>query len=141
MTGCSHAEKRVEEKIATQSPVKNSAELSHEAHFLIETNPIFTHEQKLKLYDLQKQTQLKLNILREESMKIRMLLIEEITGEVNHSKELEVIKSKLKNNEEQRVETYFAAIRNANEILGRKSEQKKRAEFMKDFVGFRDHLD
>ena len=139
-TACSHTEKKVEEKIASEPKINNSAELGSEAHFLIESNSGFTAEQREKLFALQQETHLKLTKLREESLKIRMLLIEEVTGENYSGKELAVVKNKLKKNEDEKLQTYFHAIHKANDILGRKSERQKRIDFMSDFIGMHDRF-
>src|ERR1035437_2095146 len=114
--GCSHTEKKIDEKITTEPKVKNSDELGNEAHFLIESNPDFTPEQREKLFALQKETHLKLAKIHEESLKIRLLLIQEVTAEKYNDKELSVIKDKMKKNEDEKLQTYFHAIHQANAI-------------------------
>ena len=132
--GCSHTSKKVDQKIAAEPTIKNSEELNAEASALIVGNPSFTPEQKNKLLALQKKNIETLKGLREQGLKIRALLIQEVTNTNYNEKEVKVIESKLRKNENEKLKTYFYAIEDVNKILGRESEQEKRQELMRDLI-------
>jgi hypothetical protein len=52
----------------------------------------------------------------------------------------DTVKNKLKKNEDEKLKTFFHAIHEVNDILGRKSERQKRADFMRDFIGMHDRF-
>ena len=134
VAGCAHTSKEVDEKISAEPPVKNSEELAVKARALINSNPNINLEQKSKLFELQDKIRSELMALQEENLKIRALLIQEITSDDYRESKAIVIKNRLKKNENKKLLTYFNAVDEANEILGRENEQEKRLELMRNTV-------
>ena len=128
--GCAHTAKKVDQEISTEPPVKDSTELSVKARALINSSTSINPEQKTKLLALQEKTTAELKDLQAQSLKIRSLLIQEVTGSDYNEKEIWVIKNRLKKNESQKLLTYFNAVDEANKILGRDSELERRQELM-----------
>jgi len=123
---CAHtkAERNVDQKIQNDSaPPANSAELSQKAADIIITSPDINEDQRSRLMDLHDKTSSTLVHLREQSLKLRDILITDITTPNFSESEMRVIKKRLKDIEDQRLTVIFDAIDKADVILGRKLAQ------------------
>jgi hypothetical protein len=93
-------DQNVDAKLAQTPPVSGPAELNKDASNTIASAPGITDDQRTKLIVIQKSTEEKLAKLREESLKMRELLIQEVVR-TDHYNDNEVnrIKSRLKDME------------------------------------------
>lgn len=77
-----------------------------------------TNEQKAKLLQLQRNTQDRSIQLRDQSYKLRSLLIEDLSAKNYDQDEVEAIKNRLKKIEDQRLQLIYTAVDQASAILG-----------------------
>lgn len=138
--GCAQTSKNINQEVMAET-TSNSEQLSAEAHNLIDSNPSFTPDQKQKLLALHKRTHEVLTELREETYKLRALLLEKLTTGNSDTNEVSSLRGKLEYNENQKLQTYFSALDQVNEILGRESPQSNRQEIMEAMDDSRDRHD
>jgi hypothetical protein len=77
-----------------------------------------SNEQKAKLLQLQRDTQDKSIQLRDQSYKLRSLLIQDLAAKNYDLDEVEAIKDRLKKIEDQRLQLIYTAVDQASAILG-----------------------
>jgi hypothetical protein len=119
-------DQNVDAKLAQTPPVSGPAELNKDASNTIATAPGITDDQRAKLIAIQKTIQEKLGKLREESLKMRELLIQEVVRTENYNdNEVNRIKSRLKDVENKRLATLFKGLDQANDVLGHKTQRKQ----------------
>jgi hypothetical protein len=119
-------DQNVDAKLAQTPPVSGPAELNKDASNTIASAPGITDDQRTKLIVIQKSTEEKLAKLREESLKMRELLIQEVVR-TDHYNDNEVnrIKSRLKDIENKRLTTLFKGLDQANDVLGHQTQRKQ----------------
>src|SRR5439155_657173 len=86
-------------------------------------------DQRAQLFSIRDQARADLENLRLESLKLRSVLIKDIVSSKYNPAEIELIKSKLRGVEDERISTLFRAIRKSNLTLGRFASAGARAEF------------
>lgn len=121
LSSCAHqksAEKELDQKLAQENTV-TTHELRKEGAKAIETAPNLTAEQKRKLMDLRAQVARENDRLVKESVKLRSLLVQDMMAEKYDVAEVDLIKRRLRKNENQRLSLAFDSIEQANQILGR----------------------
>jgi len=115
--GCaSDANKRLDQKIGHEPPVKNTSELNKEIQTTIDQDSSLTPDQKEKLTKLRKETAQKLLALRQESLKLRDILIRDFESE--NDEEIDLIHERMKDLNDQQVSVLFHSVREGNKILG-----------------------
>ena len=126
-SGCAHTatEKKLDQKLAEQSAVKSSSELGLEADQMINSAVGLTAEQRTQLVLLRETTRKEMDQLRDESLKLRVVLIKDVVSKQYESKEVSLIKKRIKKVENKRLQLIFGAIDKANKILGREAVQNQ----------------
>ncbi|MGZ3708810.1 MAG: hypothetical protein ACXVBC_07865 [Bdellovibrionota bacterium] len=124
---CAHGklERQLDQKLAEAPTVTGSSELGELARQRIEESRSLDSEKKAKLLELQKVTGAQNRALRDESLKLRALLIEDVTQAGDQTAEVDLIKARLKKLENQRLALIFSAVDQANTILGHMSERDR----------------
>lgn len=124
LNGCAHArlEKQIDEKMAQESSIKTHADLLAEGTDMIRSASGLTEEQRQKLTRLKADTESQLDPLREQSLKLRALLVQDLLATPYNEDEVELIKNRLSAIEDRRLDVMFSAVTNANQILGRQAQ-------------------
>ena len=127
LLACSHGlmTKKVEGELK-QQPEIGTVDLNEKAIDVINESPQLTANQKGRLLDLQKRTNSQVEDLRDQSFKLRALLIEDMTKPDFTIDAINVVKDKLKTVEQKRLNVVFNAIDEANAIIGRRDPQNYR---------------
>jgi hypothetical protein len=117
-------DQKVDSALAQTPPVSGPAQLQKDATNTIASTPGISDDQRAKLVTIQKATETKLGDLREQSLKMRELLIQEVVRTENYNdNEVNRIKSRLKKVESKRLDTLFKALDQANDVLGHQTQR------------------
>lgn len=121
VSGCAHGEieRNLDEKLARETSVKHRADLKVEARNLIDNAPGLTDNQRKELGELLKSTGVESDQIQERSFRLQAVLVKELLKSNYNSDEVDVVKSKMKDLEHERLHLFFTAIRNVNTLLGR----------------------
>ncbi len=132
---CSHGQidRALDEKLKNMPQITNSEELSRKLETSITSASHLTDDQKSKLSALHKDTDDEMIRLRNESFKLRELLIEDVFHGKNDLDETKLIQKRLRKNADDRLSTIFGAVETANNILGH-GDPDKSYELMKSFI-------
>ena len=119
LQGCAHkaAEKRVDDKLAVES-VKDSGEIRAEVSKMIGSAPGLSLDQRKQLMDLHVATMTEMSSLREQSAKLRGVLVDEVITENYDADVVVIIKNRLRKVEDRRLTLLFNTVEKANHILG-----------------------
>lgn len=120
LTSCSHGalNKQLDEKISEESAIKTRSDLQAETADLFEKAPGLSAVQRVQLVALRNNTRSESDRLRLESLKLRSVLVKDLISEKYNEAEVELIKKRIKANEQQRLSVLFGAVEKANTILG-----------------------
>lgn len=128
--GCAQkaVEKQVDQKLSQEVKVKSEQELRAESDQLILSSNL-KEEQKTQLLETRKNWTEKSMALRDESLRLRSLLLKDLLNPAYNQKEAQVIQKRLKKNEQKRVALLLESIRKTDKILGRgpSAEDRKKA--------------
>ena len=112
------------DKMSNEPPVSGTVELQADAGFLIE-NSNLTEPQKTRLRNLQADTAHRQQVLRNESLKLRSILIKDVFSSNYNKSEVKLIQNKIDNVEHKRLALTFETIDKANGILGRETNAQE----------------
>ncbi|MBI3556267.1 MAG: hypothetical protein HY074_08385 [Deltaproteobacteria bacterium] len=121
--GCAHGglDKRLDAKLSGENTVKARADLQAEAGQLIEAAPGLSADQRSNLTALRETVRTQTDAIRERSLKLRSVLIKDLMSASYDEDEVELVKERIKNLEDQRLSALFNAVERANAILGRQA--------------------
>jgi hypothetical protein len=127
MMGCAtpSTKHQVDEELSKQPNIKTAEQFRIQLGIASQPNSKLTSEQKTQIADLQKRTTDKLDGIRDESWKLRALLVKDLMAAKYDDGKIQDIKFRIKVTEEQRLATIFNAISEANTILGHDDEVRK----------------
>jgi hypothetical protein len=127
LNACSNTEanRKLDEKLNAEPAPASSEALRNEARTMIESSKTLSQEEKTKLLALGDSVRADTQVTRDESLKLRALLIKEITAEPYNANEVNLIKKRLKANSDKRLEVIYKAVESANQILGHNEEKQK----------------
>ena len=139
--GCAQkvVEKNLEAKMSEEPPVSGSLELQSDAGFMIE-NSNLTAPQKVQLKSLQTQTAKQLQNYRDESLKLRSILIKDVFSTKYNKAEVRLVQKKIEKVERQRTALIFETIDKANGILGRETNAEENERLMRRLMMNRENL-
>lgn len=117
---CAHDDvsRRLDEKIAHENGVKSKRDLRTEVGKVIEQTPGLSPEQKGEIRSIRDGAHGDLEKLRLESLKLRSVLVKDIISADYDSPEVDLIKKRLQEVEDERLSTLFRAVRRTNVALG-----------------------
>jgi hypothetical protein len=127
-TGCAHngaTEKNLDAKVATEQPTPASDEISAKADRLVSQHPDLSAQQRSDLNVLKTRTQAKLTQMRDESLKLRSVLVEDVLSPNYNKKEVSLIQKRMQKLEGARLTVMFRAVDEAGRILGRSGVQNQ----------------
>lgn len=110
--------KKLDAKVANETEVSRPADLHEEISQLIKTEPGLSDVQRARLLQLQANTIARTSDLRDHSLRLRSLLMEELLSPGYDADEVGLIKGRLKKIEKQRLALLFDSVEQANQILG-----------------------
>lgn len=117
-------DQKVDAQLAQTPPVSGPSQLRQDTTNAIASAPGITEDQRAKLVAIQKATEAKLSDLREQSLKMRELLMQEVVRTDNYNdNEVNRIKTRLKKVESKRLDTLFKALDQANDVLGHQTQR------------------
>ncbi len=123
-------ENKLEDKVSSQSKVSDSKELQGEVKDLIDDSHLQA-QQKTQLRTLQANTDAQLQNFREESLKLRAVLIKDVLSTKKYDRsEVLLIQRKMENIEKQRLALIFKVIDQANKIMGRETDSEESERIM-----------
>jgi hypothetical protein len=140
LVGCSSAQENraLDQKVSQQGDVTSSADLTHKLKSLDRHTPGLTPDKQAKLQSIQQRTRAKLDANREESLKVRALLIQDVLAAKPNQKEINAAKSRLKQLSKDRIDAIFTAADDTNEALGRNEMMREATDlqFVEDDFNF-----
>jgi hypothetical protein len=118
--GCAStdAKKTLDEKLTHEVQVKDRADLARESKDLIEKSNGLSAVQRTSLLELREATQKESEVLRNESIRLRAVLIQDVLSPNYNQAEVDLIKSRMKDLEHKRTALLFNTVDKANQILG-----------------------
>ena len=127
MVGCAtpSTNHQVDEELSKQPNITSAEQYRNQLGIAAKPNSNLTSEQKTQIADLQKRTTDKLDGIRNESWKLRALLVKDLMAARYDDEKIQNIKYRIKVTEENRLATIFGAIAEANTILGHDDEVRK----------------
>ena len=131
INGCANKaiEKNLAEKVSDEPTVSGSFELQNDANYLIENSNLTTTE-KSQLKTLQANTNKSMESLRDESLKLRSILIKDVFSPHYNYSEVALIQEKIEKVEHKRVALIFDTIDKANGIFGRETNEQEKEHLM-----------
>jgi outer membrane murein-binding lipoprotein Lpp len=135
LSGC--AQKAIENnlaaKVSEEPPVSGTQELQADAGALIEQANL-TPQQKNQLKALQANTTSQIRIIREESLKLKSILIKDVFSTSYNKSEVKMIQNKIEKLENKRLAVIFETIDKANGIFGRETNAQENERIMHRLV-------
>ena len=126
---CAHrvAEEDLAIKVSREPAIASQAELQTKATVLIENSDL-SPEKKAQLQNLNRNTAVDMEAYREESLKLRSILMKNMFSSDYDKVEVKLIQSKIRKLEDKRLALMFTTIDKANGIFGRetKAEENER---------------
>jgi len=126
LTACANSqiEKDLDQKLQSSSAVRGKEDLDVKAETVISNNSSLSQDQKAKLMALQKRAHDQTEELRNQSFKLRDLLITDVAGPTYSEDEVTLIKDRLYKIQKQRLAVIFDSVDEANKILGRETANR-----------------
>lgn len=127
-------DKAIESKVAAEPAVLKRSDLIAKGENLIEKSPSLSEEQRSALRILWRNSETKMTDLGQASLKLRAVLIENITSSNYDEKEVTLVKQKLANVEQERLSIFLRGVYDTNHILGRWGSANERNNFYQWFT-------
>ena len=123
VSGCvgKEVESRINTKVSKEPEVSGTLELQNDAGFLIE-NSSLSREQKSRLRQLKANTDQQLALNREESLKLRSILLKDMFSTKYDRSEVKAIQGKIETLDHKRLALIFESMDKANGIFGRDTD-------------------
>lgn len=138
LVGCASnkaARQEVKEKVS-QEQVSGGKEFATKIRSVINSSETLNQDQKQKLHDLLSEVGQKNKALFKESFKLRSVLIQELISGKANSKQVKILKKKIKKMESERLSNGFAAMDKVSDIV---SNDPQRDKIMQEFLQI-DHI-
>lgn len=121
--GCaSKSEKQtLNDKVSAEGSVHSPSTLSAETVDTIQNSKDLSADQKAQLATLRTETRAKMEAYRQESLKLQSVLVKDVVSPNYDISEVNLIKSRLRKVENDRVNLIFDTVDKANTIMGRQA--------------------
>ena len=117
---CANApSKKLDEKVSEEKNVQQSADLDKEAGNIFKTAPGLTATQRAQLEQIRTDLVAKRDDLHKESLQLRSVLVKDIVSSTEHVEEIKIIKNRLREIEDKRLDVLFDSIDKMNHVLGK----------------------
>lgn len=132
--GCAHSqtEKDLNTQVSQEKSVSTYSDLRTESGELIAAAPGLTDAQRAKLQALREAVRAKVDAQWTSTLKLRSVLIKDMLAPKYNENEVEAIKGRMRDLEDDRLATIYDAVTQANTILGRQAVQNQRV--LRDFM-------
>ena len=133
INSCAHdpaLDKKIAEKTASL-PAMNAIARAREAEKTIEAAPL-APETRERLESLALSTNTELQALRDQSSRLRLLLVRELMDHNSDDREIDAIKKRILETDQKSSKRWLSALEDARQLLGRKDEEDRR--FYKVFM-------
>ena len=122
--GCaSQTQKQVDQDLAKTPAIASPQELHDQTTAKINEDPRLTEDQRAKLKAVQAKFVEQAAVAREESLKLRSLLVDQLLAKSYKPREVSAIKGRIHAAEERRLEATFKAADEVSKILGHNESQ------------------
>ncbi len=118
----------LDEKLAQESTVKTTADYETQSDQTVNNAPGITDDQKKELMAYRESVRAQSSALQQESLKLRAVLVKNLLAPNYNTDEVERIKSKIRDIEQERLRIFFSAVREMNTKLGRWGSRRERQE-------------
>ncbi len=137
MAGCSHGEleKRLDAKLVQEAHIKTRSDFNAETRERIEGMSGLTTEQRTQLLALRATSQNEMELLNQQSLRLRMVLVQDLIQPDYDDEEVQLIKRKIQKAEERKVSIIFTVADQVNRILGRVTTPHHKRAF-DDIIGY-----
>ena len=117
IAGCATgASKKLDQKISQEPEIGNSTALSQKAQSDIDQDKGLTADQKAKLSKLREETSAELRNLRQQSLKLRDILVQDFVAE--NDQEIDLVHDRLRDNSDRQISLIFDSLKKADLIVG-----------------------
>jgi hypothetical protein len=117
LTACATSRK-LDQKLAQQPPLSSQKNLADKYKDLVESSNLQS-QQKAALLALRDENRKQGEAMRQEALKLRSLLIQDVLASKYNAKEVNLLKRRISKLEKKRTALLFDTIDRANEIMGR----------------------
>ncbi len=131
LPSCSHGDRELAQEVEAQ-PATTRSELRETAKDKIENMPNIGEAQRAKLLAIKNESESKSNELQIESIKVRSLIVSEMTSPNYDPKKVDKLKSRLRDIEKDRLALTFKAIDDSNKALGRDTAVEYRKRYFEE---------
>ena len=123
LAGCASTaiNRDIDQKVSDEAQIENKKELQEQAKQVINSAPGLTAEQRDQLADLRQTTRTQLDLISDQSLKLRAVLIQEMFASNFDQQEIDIIKQRLRGLSDKRLTVIFGAVDATNKILGRQA--------------------
>ena len=128
LAGCAHQNlnQKIDRKMDAEPGTLTMADLGREAQESIQSDKTLNASQKSALMDLVVTSRGKSDALRIQSLKLRAVLIKDVMSPDYDQQEVDQVKRRIKDIEDQRLTNTFESLDRANTIMGRPSAENER---------------
>ena len=128
LVGCAEKaiNQNIDQKLKQENSVKSNADLTAEANQLLNGLPGLTDDQKTKLTALRVSLHNRSAQYRDESLRLRSLLLKDVLSPNDLNPEISLIKKRLRALENKRLNLIFESIDQTDAILGRNSPHREK---------------
>lgn len=128
--GCAHTkEKAVEAKVAQETQVNNIRDLRQQSEQMIDESNL-SDEKKAQLKALRQDATSKMASLHQEGLRLRSLLIKDMLATKFDRNEVNIVRKKIKKNQDAQLALLFDSVDKANLIMGRETDIHFREQMM-----------
>jgi len=131
LQGCTTAQLNtdLDAKLAAEKPLTGGNGLQQESQKLIESEKL-SPEKRAELKALSEKTHNEHQALLQESLKLRSVLIKDVLNDKYDDDEVLLIKARMKELEQKKLDLIFRTVAQANKILGHETIHQQDREFM-----------
>ena len=126
--GCAHSqlENHLDAKLDKEPATETRAQLATEEKTKVAGDTAVSSEKRAAIEQVIQDARTRTDAMREESLKLRAVLVKDLVSADYDVQEVEMIKSRIRKLEQDRLSEYFGAIRETNRILGRWASREAR---------------
>jgi DNA primase len=120
-SGCAsyQLKRKLDEKMALEPRTIQQSDVQSESEQLLKNTRGFSEKQKSELVSLRDSVRAEMKDLDQQSLKLRSILIQDIVAPAYNVGEVDLIRDRLHEIENRRLNAVFHAVRKAEAILGR----------------------
>lgn len=135
VVGCAHpgTEARLDTKVNQETTIRNEKDLRLTSDKALDESRL-NENQKIRIRELRTEMGRKIAGLREESIRLRSLLVKDVLGEKYNKREVASLQRRIRANQDSQLSILFEGVEQANAILGRQSNADARERFLNEIL-------